>query len=271
MKGGLPVINPLSAGIDIGDKVHSVALPDGKGGHRVHTFGCFTEDLHSIVRLLKDSSITTVAMEATGVYYVSLYLMLEENGITPYLVNSRHTRNVAGRKTDDSDAVWIQKLHTYGLLHRSFQPEAQNRTLREYVRHRATLITLNSDSVRRMQKAFELMNVKIHTVISDLLGKTGMTMIEAILNGERNPEVLAGLRDPRVKASEEDIRKSLNGIWKDEYLFMLRQAHEEYTFRSTQIKACESKIEDCLKLEIAILNDGDLTIEADAPSSEKKS
>lgn len=256
---GMPVVNQFAAGIDVGDTEHHVAFSDGHGGYEHRVFGSFTSDLSALVNLLKSRGITSVAMEATGVYYVALYLMIEESGIEPVLVNARHCKNVTGRKADDTDAIWICKLHSCGLLRRSFQPEAEFRVLREYVRHRKTLISVNSDSVRRMQKSLELMNVKVHTVISDILGKSGMSIIQAILRGEHNPEVLAEFCDRRIKASEEDIRKSLDGIWKDEHLFTLRQAYEDYQFRLKQIKECEEMIVSQLMKQIAIINEGDVT------------
>lgn len=259
MSSGLPVFYPHAAGIDIGDTEHYVATPDGKGGHEVKCYDAFTCDLKSIVSDLKEKGMTTAAMETTGVYWLSLYLLLEEAGIEPWLVNAKHVKNVTGRKKDDTDAIWIQKLHACGLLQKCFQPDEQYRTLRTYVRQRKNLITISSDSVRRMQKALELMNIKLHTVISDILGKTGMQMVEAILNGERNPEALANLTDPRIKASRETIIKSLEGIWKDEYLFMLEQAHQEYIFYQQQIKACEEKIREQLLQQVAIIREGDIS------------
>lgn len=256
---GLPVFYPHAAGIDIGDTEHYVAIAEGNGGHEVKSFDAFTCDLKSIVSHLKDRGITTAAMEATGVYWLALYLLLEEAGIDPWLVNAKHVKNVTGRKKDDTDAVWIQKLHTCGLLQKSFQPDEHYRILRTYVRQRKNLITIGSDSVRRMQKALELMNIKLHTVISDILGKTGMQMVAAILEGERAPEVLANLTDPRIKASREIIIKSLDGIWKDEYLFMLKQAHQEYLFYQQQIKECEEKIKDQLVKQVAMVNEGDIS------------
>jgi len=259
MGKGLPVFNPYAAGIDVGDTEHSVAISDGKVGHEVNCYDAFTVDLRNIVQDLKESGITTAAMESTGVYWLPLYLMLEETGIEPYLVNAKHVKNVTGRKKDDTDAIWIQKLHTCGLLQKSFQPDNEYRVLRTYVRQRKNLITISSDSVRRMQKALELMNIKIHTVISDLLGKTGMLMVQAILAGERNPAILAKLRDPRIKATGEDIIKSLEGIWEDEYLFMLQQAYDEYTFYQKQIKNCEEKIKEHLLKQVAIVKEGDIS------------
>ena len=256
---GLPVFNAHAAGIDVGDTLQCVAINDGNGGHEVKTTSGFTCDLVEIVEYVLTNKITTVAMESTGVYWLPLYLMLEEAGIDVYLVNAKHVKNVTGRKKDDSDAIWIQKLHTCGLLQKSYQPENEMRILRDYTRQRRKLIQLNSDTVRRMQKALELMNIKIHTVISDLLGKTGMSMVKAILAGETDPHVLVTLCDKRIKANKEEIIKSLTGIWKEEHLFMLSQAVEHYEFHNQQIKNCDEKIEAQLLKQVAIVKDGDIT------------
>lgn len=256
---GLPVLNPFAAGIDVGDTRHDVAISDGVSGHEVRQYLTFTEDLTDLVNWLKSEGITTVAMESTGIYWLNLYLMLEEAGIEPYLVNARHVKNVTGRKKDDTDAIWLQKLHCCGLLQKSFQPEGEIRTLRSYVRQRRNLVLISSDSVRRMQKALELMNIKLHTVISDLLGKTGLQMVRAILSGVRDPEELVLLKDQRIKASDDEIKKSLNGIWKEEYLFMLEQAYQEYVFYQSQILKCEERIKDILLNHAASVLDGDIT------------
>ena len=270
MGTGLPVFNAHAAGIDIGDTMHCVAISDGAGGHEVKTTSAFTCDLHEIVDYLKNNGITTAAMESTGVYWLALYLLLEEAGIEPYLVNASHVKNVTGRKKDDTDAIWIQKLHTCGLLQKSFQPDTEIRLLRDYTRQRKNLISLSSDAVRRMQKALELMNLKIHTVISDILGKTGMLMVKAILAGERDPAILSELRDSRIKASREDIIKSLKGIWREEYLFMLEQAVENYEFHQVQIKNCEKKIQAQLLKQVAIVNHGDITCLGDNSKKKEK-
>lgn len=256
---GLPVFHPYAAGIDVGDTIHDVAISNGDTGHEVREYLTFTEDTTNIVAWLVSEGITTVAMESTGVYWLNLYLMLEEAGIEPYLVNAKHAKNVTGRKKDDTDAIWLQKLHCCGLLQKSFQPEAEMRVLRDYVRQRKNLIRISSDSVRRMQKAMELMNIKLHTVISDILGKTGLQMVNAILNGERDPKELVKLKDSRIKASEEDIKKSLTGIWREEYLFMLKQAYDEYLFYQYQITACEERIKDQLLNQAAKILDGNIT------------
>lgn len=255
---GLPVFNLHAAGIDAGDTMHAVAINDENGGHEVREYLTFTDDLNSLVEWLKTEGITTAVIESTGIYWLNLYLLLEEAGIEPYLVNAKHVKNVTGRKKDDTDAIWLQKLHSCGLLQKSFQPEAETRILRTYVRQRKNLITISSDSVRRMQKALELMNIKLHTVISDLLGKTGLQMVSAILKGERNPNELIKFKDRRIKAGDEEIKKSLKGIWKEEYLFMLQQAYEEYQFYQNQIKACEEKIKGQLIKQAAIVLEGEI-------------
>lgn len=256
---GLPVYNPHAAGIDVGDSKHDVAISDSAGCHQVREFQSFTADLEELVQWLVSEGITTAAMESTGVYWLNLYLLLEEAGIDPYLVNAKHVKNVTGRKRDDTDAIWLQKLHSCGLLQKSFQPDSQTRVLRTYVRQRKNLLTIGSDSVRRMQKALELMNIKLHVVISDILGKTGLLMVQAILNGERSAEKLLPLKDPRIKASDEIVLKSLNGIWKEEYLFMLQQAYDGYKFYQAQVKECEEKIKEHLLAQAATVLEGDIS------------
>lgn len=256
---GLPVLNPYAAGIDVGDTMHDVAISDGVSGFEVREYPSFTEDIENLVGWLKSEGITTVAMESTGVYWLNLYLMLEEAGIEPYLVNAKHVKNVTGRKKDDTDAIWLQKLHCCGLLQKSYQPEGEIRVLRTYVRQRKNLISISSDSVRRMQKALELMNLKIHTVISDILGKTGLQIIKSILDGERDADKLIKDKDYRIKASDVELKKSLTGIWKEEYLFMLKQAFDEYQFYQLQINECEEKIRGLLIAQAAKILDGDIT------------
>ena len=256
---GLPIYNPNSCGIDIGSTQYDVAIPDGNTGHIVRQFGTFTKDLEALVTWLLENHIITVAIESTGVYWINLYLKLQEAGIDPYLVNAKHVKNVTGRKRDDTDAIWLQKLHACGLLQNSFQPERNFNTLRTYVRHRNKLLQTAADSARRMQKALDLMNIKIHNVISDILGKTGMLLIKAILNGERNPEEVLKLKDSRIKASDQDILDSLKGIWNDDYIFLLQQAYDQYIFLQKQVKQCDDKIEKTLVLLYAEVKGGDIT------------
>lgn len=274
MREGLPIEHPHAAGIDIGDTEISVAIRSKEGGYEVRTYGTFSQDLDCIVKDLKESCIDTVAMESTGVYYVPLYLKLEQAVVEPYLVNARHAKNVTGRKQDDTDAIWLQKLHTCGLLEKSFQPSGDGRAFRDLIRQRKTLVTNGSDSVRRMQKALELMNVKIHTVISDILGKTGMNMIRAIIAGETDAKKLATYRDRRIKASYETIVMSLEGIWRTEHLFALKQAYEAYQFSQQQILECDAQIRMQLDKQTAMIRDGEIYNEKNdkiAPATDTKS
>lgn len=252
----LPVLNPLVAGVDVSDTEMMVAFPVNPEQLEVRPFGCYTRDLYAIAACLKEHGITSIAMESTGVYWVALFLLLQEQGFEVYLVNAKHVKNVTGRKDDQSDAEWIQKLHSCGLLQASFQPDSMTRTLRELVRHRKTLVCNAATYLNRMQKALELMNIKLHTLISDIDGKTGKLIIEAILAGERDPEVLADLRDCRIKASREDIIKSLEGYCTTEHLFMLRQCYEFYCFHGQKITECDKEIEKQLIEQIASRNEG---------------
>src|SRR5665647_1790318 len=180
----LTVINPTAAGVDVSDTEMMVAYPINSVQLEVRVFGCYTIDLDSIAKTLKANGITTVAMESTGVYWVALFLLLQEYGFEVCLVNAKHVKNVTGRKDDESDSEWIQKLHSCGLLTASFQPDNLTRTLRSIVRHRKCLERTCSSYINRIQKTLELMNIKIHTIISDIDGKTGLLIIEAILAGE---------------------------------------------------------------------------------------
>lgn len=252
----ITVMNHFAAGIDVSDTEMMVAYPVDSKQLIVESFGCFTCDLHLIVQTLLNHGITSVAMESTGVYWVSLFLLLQENGFEVYLVNAKHVKNVTGRKDDESDAEWIQKLHSCGLLQASFQPDNMTRTLRSMMRHRKSLVQTSSSFINRMQKALELMNIKLHTIISDIDGKTGLSIIAAILGGERRPEVLADLRDKRIKASREDIIKSLEGYWTKEHLFELGQCYEIYQVFKEKIHQCDKEIEKQLLEQVAIKNDG---------------
>jgi len=255
---GMPILNAHAAGIDIGDSKHDIAISNNKGQLVTREYSSFTEELESLVNWLQTEGITSVAMESTGVYWICLFIMLEEAGIEAYLVNAKHVKNVTGRKKDDTDAMWLQKLHSCGLLQNSFQPNADFRALRTYVRHRKKLVSIASDSVRRMQKAMELANIKLHLVISDILGKTGLAMVEAILSGVREPQELLKHKDRRIKASDEEILKALKGVWKDEYLFMLEQAYDQYNFHQEQLVRCDEKIESALVQIAAKKNGGEL-------------
>jgi len=245
--GGFEMINPDAAGIDISSREHYVAVPKDRDKENVKKFGTFTEDLHTIAKWLQSCRIKTVAMESTGVYWVQLFLVLESYGFEVFLVNASHVKNVSGRKTDVKDCQWIQQLHSYGLLRNSFQPENQIRELRNYVRHRRKLIEDKSRYVQLQQKSLEQMNIKLHTVISDINGKTGSSIIRSILEGERRPEVLATYCSPRIRASRETIIKSLQGNWRGDQVFMLRQAFESVEFIDKQISELDHQIESVVQ------------------------
>ena len=255
----MPVINENSAGVDAGSTSHFIAISDGGDGHEVYEFETFTEDLREAVDLLVSKGITTVAIESTGVYWLNFYLMLEEAGIEPYLVNAKHVKNVTGRKKDDTDAIWLQKLHRCGLLQKSFQPDSLTRQLRTLVRHRDTLIRTSTEATQRMQKAMELMNIKIHSVIRYITGKTGLAVVRAILEGERNPAAFLKYKEPGIKCSDEEFKKSIDGFWSDENLFLLKQEYDTYQFIRGQLEECDKMICEQLTKQVAKVREGDLS------------
>lgn len=254
----MQLVNPLAAGIDIGDKIHAVAVPEGITNERVRVFGTMTCDLYEIVHWLKECKIVTVAMESTGVYWKPLFVLLNKEGFEVHLVNSRHVKNVTGRKNDEDDAMWIQKLHSCGLLKSSYLPEDEQECLRTLVRFRRTLVQDSSRFVLRMQKSFELMNIKLHTTISDITGKTGRLIIEAIIAGERNAENFLPFLDKRIKASDEVIKKSLEGNWREEHILTLKEAYGFYKFYIERIASLDKEIEQRLRCYEAIRNDGEV-------------
>jgi transposase len=239
----LEQINLHAAGIDVGAEEVYVAVPPERDTESVRVFPTFTADLRSLAEWLKVCQIETVAMEATGVYWIPLYEILAEAGFEVCLVNARHLKNVSGRKTDVLDCQWIQQLHTYGLLTPSFRPPEQIVAIRSLVRHREMLVQYRSAHIQHMQKALTLMNVRLTNVLSDITGVTGLMIIRAILAGEHNPKQLAQLRDGRCKRSEAEIAKSLEGHYKREHLFALKQALELYDFYDLQLKACDAELE----------------------------
>lgn len=241
------ILNPNAAGIDISTKEHVVAVPEGGTKQDVRTFQSYTRELHRLANWLKECKVDTVAMESTGVYWYHLYTILLDYGFEVYLVNAYHVKNVPGRKSDVSDARWLQELHSFGLLRNCYQPDNLTRSLRNYVRQRKMIIKQMSTESQRMQKALEQMNIKLNNVIRDITGKTGRSIINAVLNGERDPEVLASYRDPRIEASKETLIKSLEGNWREEQIFNLRQAAEHYCFLETQLKACDQESEKVIE------------------------
>ena len=239
----LEQINLNAAGIDIGAEEVYVAVPQGREKESVRTFPTFTADLLRLADWLADCGIETIAMEATGVYWIPLFEILESRGFEVYLVNARHLKNVSGRKSDVLDCQWIQQLHTYGLLQASFRPPEQICAIRGLVRHRDMLIKYRSAHIQHMQKALTVMNLRLTNVLSDITGVTGMKIIRSILAGERNPEVLASYRHSNCAKSQAEIAKSLEGNYKREHLFALKQSLELYDFYDQQLKDCDTELE----------------------------
>ena len=232
-----------AAGIDIGSGSHWVAVPTDRDEQPVREFRSFTHALIDLADWLTACDIDTVAMESTGVYWIPLYEMLEARGFTVLLVNARHVKNVPGRKSDVSDCQWIQRLHTFGLLRGSFRPTAEITAIRTLLRHRDTLVEGAAACIQRMQKALTLMNLQLHTVISDVTGVTGMLILRDSVAGMTDPAVLARHRHPQCRASEAEIAASLTGHYRDEHLFVLRQELEVYDCYHEKIRRGDEQIE----------------------------
>jgi transposase len=241
-----PVLEPNAAGIDVGAREMFVAVPPGRDENPVRVFATFTEDLEELADWLGRCGVTTVALESTGVYWIPLYDILEQRGIRPCLVNARHMKNVPGRRTDWHECQWLQFLHSVGLLRAAFRPEEDICAVRTLLRHRSELIQAATEHVQHMHKSLTQMNLQIHHVISDITGVTGLAIVDAILAGERDPAALAKLRDARIKADPDTIRKSLVGNWRTEHLFTLRQSRELYRTYQQRIVDCDLEIEQRL-------------------------
>jgi transposase len=244
----LEVVHPHAAGIDIGNESHYVAVPPTRDSQPVRHFGCTTVELKALAEWLKQCGIQTVAMQSTGVYWIAVYDILETAGMDVYLVNARDTKNLPGRKSDVQESQWLMKLHTYGLLRNSFRPSQEIRTMRTYWRQRNDLIRAAVSHIQRIQKALTQMNIQLGNVLSDVSGVTGQAILKAILAGERDPHKLAALRDPRVKASEEQIARYLEGNWQEDLLFVLKQEQAGYEFCQQQIAECDRQLEQYLQL-----------------------
>jgi transposase len=255
----LRVTNPRAAGIDIHSDVHWVAVPPeyaptAPTDHptnrppNVRSFGACTADLHALADWLAACGVKTVAMESTGVYWIPLFELLEARGFEVYLVDPRQSRHAPGRpKSDVLDCQWLQRLHSYGLLSASFRPAEQVVVLRAYLRQRQMLLRYAGQHVQHMQKALEQMNVKLAEVVSDITGVTGMAIIKAILAGQRDPSTLAELRHAMCKRTRAEIARALEGNWRAEHLFALKQAVELYEFYHQKVRACDTELEAHLR------------------------
>ena len=243
MPAELKQVNLNAAGIDVGATAHFVCVPEGRDAQPVQSFGAFTADLQAMADWLARCGVTTVAMEATGVYWIPLFELLERRGFEVKLVEPRRLKHVPGRKSDVLDCQWIQQLHTFGLLCGSFRPEDSICVLRSFVRQRQTLVRSLSRCVQHMQKALTQMNLKLQHVISDISGVTGMAILHAILAGERDPQQLAKLRDGRCSNDEATLALALQGNWREDHLFALKQAMDTYHFYQEKLAEVDEKIQ----------------------------
>jgi transposase len=260
-------VNPDAAGIDIGARDHYVCVPADRAPQNVRRFGTTTPELEQMAKWLKECGIKTVAMEATGIYWIACFQILEKSGLQVVLVNPRQIKNVTGRKTDVQDCQWIQKLHTYGLLGASFRPADAYCVARSYVRLRDDLVASRSSQIQLMQKALHQMNVQLSHVLSDITGESGLAIIGAILAGQRNPVAIAGLANKRVKSSKEEIAQALVGDYRAEHLFALQTAYDMYQAYESKIQQCDER----LVSELANLPDKvDLKLKPLPPKAENK-
>src|SRR6516165_7321592 len=238
-----PILELNAAGIDIGAREIYVAVPPDRDEQPVRVFSTFTEDLQKMAQWVVSCGITTAAMESTGVYWIPPYDVLEQHGVKACLVDARGMKNVPGRRTDWHECQWLQFLHSVGLLRAAFRPDAEVCAVRSLMRYRGDQVLMANQHIQHMHKALTQMNVQIQHVISDITGLTGLAIVDSIIEGERDPAVLAKLRDPRIKASEETIRKSLEGNWRAEHVFTLKQSRKSYQHYQEQIRACDEEIE----------------------------
>jgi transposase len=246
-RAALTITHPNAAAVDIGSASHFVAVPPDRDDQPVREFPSFTVDLNALADWLKACGVDTVAMESTGVYWIPLFELLESRGFTVLLVNARHVKNVSGRKSDVLDCQWLQQLMTYGLLSGAFRPADEVCVLRSLWRQRATLLKNQAQHVQHIQKALTLMNVQLANVISDIVGETGQKILRAIVAGQRDGHALGSMKHARVKASVEEIAKSLQGNWRSEHMFALKQALAAFDFVGTQLLECDREIEQQLQ------------------------
>jgi transposase len=244
----LPQLNPHAAGVDIGAHSHFVAVPPGADpqGKDVREFEAFTADLYALADWLSSCSVTSVAMESTGVYWIPLFQILEERGFEVRLVDPRRMKHVPGRKTDVLDCQWIQQLHSFGLLDGAFRPSDQIVVLRGFLRQRAMLLRSCAQHIQHIHKSLEQMNLKLHLVVSNIVGVTGLRIIRTILAGERDPLKLAALRDRRCKNDVATIARALHGHYRSDLLFALRQAVELFDLYQAKVAECDEQIDTVL-------------------------
>ena len=245
-RSGMTMVHPDAAAIDVGATMHMAAVGADRAPDPVRSFGTFTGDLHRLADWFAECGVKTVVMESTSVYWIPIFELLDERGFEVFLVNARDAKHVPGRKTDVSDAQWLQRLHSYGLLRASFRPKGEISELRAYLRQRERLLDTAASQIQHMQKAMTEMNLQLHHVVADITGATGMRIIRAIIAGERNPSTLASMRDKRCHSSVEMIQKALTGHYRAEHLFVLEQAVALYDVYQQKVAACDIRVESVL-------------------------
>jgi transposase len=267
VKVELPVelksVNLNAAGIDIGAKRHYVAVPEGRDTVAVKQFGVFTADLEEMAEWLYQCGVTNVAMESTSYYWIPVFELLERKGFEVKLVDARQTKNVSGRKSDMLDCQWQRELHTLGLLKGAFRPPDEVCVIRGYLRQREMLVQASTMHIQHMQKALTQMNLRLGNVVSDITGVTGLKIIKAIIAGERNPKVLASNRAEQCKQSQKVIAKSLEGNYRAEHLFALKQALQLYEIYQEKVKECELEL-------MKVIQQQPHKTEAEPPPAERK-
>ena len=236
------LVFPDAAAIDVGASSHWVAVPAHSSDAPVREVGAMTDDLNGLADWLLSCGVNVVALESTGVYWIPVYEVLEQRGLEVWLVDARQVKYVPGRKSGVQDCQWLQKLMSYGLLRPAFRPGAEVCVIRAVARQREVLLTQQASWVQRMQKALVQMNIQLTEVISDVMGQTGQAIIRDIVAGQREPKLLARHRHQRVKASEQDIVRALTGNWREEHLFVLKQALAMYDDIAAHLRECDAKL-----------------------------
>ena len=244
----LAVIHPHTAAVDVGSMLMTVAFTDAEGQQLLMETDGFTESLNDLVKTLKAAGITHVAMEATGVYWMALYELMEDHGLTVTLVNPKHFKNVDAQKTDVKDSQWLQQLHAHGLLRASHIAPELYRELRSYVHERNVLQKQKSDTLNRIHRILTKMNVKVQHLISDIEGVSGMRLLRGIAQGISDPEeLLSTINTERLKADKEDLLKSLKGVYKNQYVLILKNSLKTLDFFKHQMKEYELLVEAVLQ------------------------
>jgi transposase len=238
-----PVVNPNAAAIDVGGEFHMVAVAPQRDAQPVRRFGVYTADLRALAEWLRQCGVTSIVMESTGVYWMSLCDFLEEQGFEVLVIDPRSLARNLKKKTDVEDAAWLQELHSFGMLKSCFRPDKEVRSLRTLWRHREHLVTEAARLLQMMQKVLVQMNVYLHLAVADIAGATGMRILRAIAGGQRDPQTLAAMRHPRCQKSQQEIAKALEGNWDAAHLFELKQLLKAWDFYQGQLHGCDKQYE----------------------------